>query len=95
MTELINTNDMQLKSVMDLWTRLIGDPPIEKQFLFWLEAYGLEITRAGILRTAERNLYMNGKMTEPDRVKFASLAMKQDAAKTQVSNPIVGVHEQQ
>jgi len=69
-----------ITTAMDLWTRLIGETPDKKQFVFWLEAYGVEVTRKGILRTAERNLYM-GNMKAVDRVRFATAAMKQDSAK--------------
>jgi hypothetical protein len=70
----------ELKALMDLWTRILGEPPTEQQFLIWGELYPVAIIRKGVLKTGIKNQNLSGTMTQDHRLRFANRVM-QSAAK--------------
>jgi hypothetical protein len=66
----------ELKTLIELWTRLLGEPPTEQQFLIWAELYPVEVIRKGVLKTAIKNQNLGGTMTQDHRVRFANRVMQ-------------------
>lgn len=66
---------MQLADMKELWARTIDTLPADEQFGLWRELHVPEVVKQAILRTARKNLEMNGTMTPDHRVRFASKVM--------------------
>ncbi len=58
-----------------LWTKVLGTPPTEQQFVIWTESHAADIVRQAILKTATKNQTMGGTMTEDHKIRFASKVM--------------------
>jgi hypothetical protein len=61
--------------LMDLWKRVLGDPPLIQQFELWACTHNFETIKRGITKTAMKNLQMGGTMSQDHRVRFASRVM--------------------
>jgi hypothetical protein len=70
----------ELTTLIELWTKLLGEPPAPEQFALWAELYAVEIIRKGILKTGIKNLNLGGTMSQDHRIRFANKVM-QSAAK--------------
>lgn len=66
---------MTLADYKTLWSSFLGTPPIDQQFNLWLAMHSESTVRHGILKTAEKNLAMQGTMTDDHKVRFASKVM--------------------
>jgi len=64
-----------LTELIKLWERLIGTAPSQQQFEIWMAQFDFEITKQGILKTAMKNMSLDGLMTAEHRVRFASKCM--------------------
>jgi hypothetical protein len=64
-----------MRELIELWTKVIGTPPSEQQFVIWLESHPAEVVRRGILKAATKNLQMGGTMSQDHAVRFASKVM--------------------
>src|SRR2546421_1103307 len=64
-----------LTELIKLWERLIGTAPSQQQFEIWMAQFDFEITKQGILKTAMKNMSLDGLMTAEHRVQFASKCM--------------------
>jgi hypothetical protein len=73
------------KDFRELWGRLLGTVPCDEQFAFWGELYTPETIRHGIVKTAQKNLSIGRRMTDDDKVRFASACMKASTAQAQGS----------
>jgi len=62
--------------LIQLWTRLLGEPPTEQQFLIWGELHPVEIIRKGVLKTAIKNQNLGGTMSADYRLRFANRVMQ-------------------
>jgi hypothetical protein len=69
-----------MRELMTLWERTLGTPPSEIQFVVWVESYDPEIVRRAILKTAQKNLSVNGTMSENHKIRFASKVMSTASA---------------
>src|SRR5947209_15502195 len=65
----------ELTELIKLWERLIGTAPSQQQFEIWMAQFDFEITKQGILKTAMKNMSLDGLMTAEHRVRFASKCM--------------------
>lgn len=60
-----------------LWNKLMGAlQPVDAQFEVWLELYGPEVVRLGIVRTAAKNLTLAQGMDLDYRLRYASRVMR-------------------
>ena len=66
---------MTLTDYKKLWSSFLGAPPTDQQFNLWLAMHSQTTVRHGILKTAEKNLAMQGTMTDDHKVRFASKVM--------------------
>ena len=64
-----------MNNLIDLWAKVLGQPPSEQQFLIWMESHPSDVVRYGILRTATKNQMMGGSMSQDHRIRFASKVM--------------------
>jgi hypothetical protein len=62
--------------LMELWDRILGDPPLIQQFELWACMHSPETMKRGITKTAMKNLQLNGLMSQDHRVRFASKVMQ-------------------
>jgi hypothetical protein len=62
--------------LMDMWTRVLGDPPLIQQFELWACMHSPETMKRGITKTAMKNLQMGGQMSQDHKVRFASKVMQ-------------------
>ena len=74
MHELTELTEL-LTELIKLWARLIGTAPSQQQFEIWMAQFDFEITKRGILKTAMKNMSLDGLMTAEHRVRFASKCM--------------------
>jgi hypothetical protein len=65
----------ELTELTALWGRLIGNAPSQQQFEIWLASFGYELVKQGILKTAAKNMSLDGQMNPGHRVRFASKCM--------------------
>ena len=75
LTEITELLTEPLTELIKLWERLIGTAPSPQQFEIWLAQFDFEITKQGILKTAMKNMSLDGLMTAEHRVRFASKCM--------------------
>ena len=66
----------ELTTLIELWTKVLGEPPTEQQFLIWAELYPVDVIRKGVLKTAIKNQNLGGMMTQDHRVRFANRVMQ-------------------
>jgi hypothetical protein len=64
-----------MRELITLWERTLGTPPIEQQFIIWVELHPVDIVRRGILKAAAKNQTMGGAMSDDHKVRFASKVM--------------------
>lgn len=64
-----------MHELIELWSKVLGVPPSERQFLIWLETHSSDVVRHGILKAAMKNQQMGGSMTEDHKIRFASKVM--------------------
>jgi hypothetical protein len=74
-----------MRELIDLWKKLLGEPPREQQFLIWGELYPVEIIRKGVLKTAIKNQNLGGTMTQDHRLRFANRVMQSAAKDVEVN----------
>ena len=58
-----------------LWGRLLGQIPSDAQFDFWTAMHSPEVIEHSILKTTQKNLSVNGTMSQDHKVRFASKVM--------------------
>ena len=51
---------MQLESLRQLWEQTLGTPPMPEQFGLWSALHAEGVIRQAILRTARKNIDLNG-----------------------------------
>lgn len=61
--------------LINLWTRVLGTPPSEQQFVIWTESHSADVVRQGILKAAMKNQTMGGQMSDDHKIRFASKVM--------------------
>lgn len=66
---------MNIADLIDLWTRVLSDPPSEEQFALWTALHTPEVVRQAILKTAAKDLSLGRTMTLDYKVRFASKVM--------------------
>ena len=66
---------MQLEMLRQLWAQTIGPPPMPEQFGLWSALHTEEVIRQAILRTARKNIDLDGTMSPEYKVRFASRVM--------------------
>lgn len=71
-------NELNLRQ---LWEQTLGAPPMPEQFGLWSALHTEEVVRQSILRTARKNIELNGTMTQEHKVKFASKVMLTQTAR--------------
>jgi|GEM_PF-4753922 len=64
-----------MRELMELWTKVLGTPPSDQQFVIWLESHDADVVRHGILKAATKNQQMGGTMSQDHAVRFASKVM--------------------
>jgi hypothetical protein len=62
----------ELITLIELWKRVLGEPPTEAQFALWGEMHSGEFLRRAILKTAQKNLTLNQTMSLDHKVRFVS-----------------------
>jgi hypothetical protein len=62
----------ELITLIELWKRLLGEPPAEVQFALWAEMHSGEFLRRAILTTAAKNLNIGQTMSLDHKVRFVS-----------------------
>lgn len=63
-------------ALMNMWTRVLGDPPLIQQFELWACTHSPGTIERGITKTAIKNLRLGGAMSQDHRVRFASKVMQ-------------------
>jgi hypothetical protein len=58
-----------------LWGKLLGQIPSDAQFDFWTAMHSREVIEHSILKTTQKNLSVNGTMSQDYKVRFASKVM--------------------
>jgi len=74
-----------MHELIELWKKLLGEPPTEQQFLIWGELYPVGIIRKGVLKTAIKNQNLGGTMTQDHRIRFANRVMQSAAKDVEVN----------
>jgi hypothetical protein len=64
-----------MHELIQLWGKVLGEPPAPEQFAIWTESYTSEVVRRAILKTATKNQTMGGSMSQDHRIRFASRVM--------------------
>jgi hypothetical protein len=64
-----------MHELIELWKRLLGDPPADEQFDFWVALHTTEVVRQAILKTAGKNLALGKTMDLDYKIRFASKVM--------------------
>jgi hypothetical protein len=64
-----------MRELMMLWTKVLGTPPSEQQFVIWVESHDADIVRQAILKTATKAQTLGGTMCEDHKIRFASKVM--------------------
>jgi hypothetical protein len=64
-----------MRELIELWSKVLGVPPSERQFLIWMESHPADVVRNGILKAAMKNQQMGGTMSEDHKIRFASKVM--------------------
>jgi hypothetical protein len=58
-----------------LWGRFLGTIPSDAQFDLWVMLHSIETVHRGILKTIQKNLAVNGMMSDDHKIRFASKVM--------------------
>jgi hypothetical protein len=66
---------MNISALIELWTKVLSDPPSDEQFALWTALHTPEVVRQGILRTAAKDLSLGKTMSSDYKVRFASKVM--------------------
>jgi hypothetical protein len=64
------------EALMELWDRVLGNPPLIQQFELWACMHSPETMKRGVTKTAMKNLQMGGQMSQDHKVRFASKVMQ-------------------
>jgi hypothetical protein len=64
-----------MHELINLWTRLLGEPPDCEQFALWGEMHPVDVVRRGVLKTAAKNLSVGKTMSHDHKIRFASKVM--------------------
>lgn len=61
--------------LINLWTKMLGTPPMDEQFTLWGEMHTGQVIRQAILKTAAKNMSLGKTMDQGYKVRFASKVM--------------------
>jgi hypothetical protein len=61
-----------MRELIQLWHRLLGEPPTEDQFTLWTALHTPEVVRQAILKTAAKDLSLGKTMSLDYKIRFAS-----------------------
>jgi hypothetical protein len=64
-----------MNELMELWQRVIGPAPNERQFKLWLAMHRPDVVRFGILEAAKKGLAVGDSFTRDRAIRFASSVM--------------------
>jgi hypothetical protein len=64
-----------MRELIELWEKVLGTPPSEKQFVIWSESHAPDVIRHGILKASVKNQQMGGTMSLDHAIRFASKCM--------------------
>jgi hypothetical protein len=66
-----SNNDTRM-TMQELWRSTLGEPPMLEQFGVWAAMHTEDVVRLAILRTARKNISLNGTMSLEYKMRFAS-----------------------
>ena len=66
---------MTLSDYKSLWSTFLGTPPSDQQFKLWMALHNEAAVRHGILKTAQKNIVLDGTMSDDHKIRFASKVM--------------------
>jgi uncharacterized membrane-anchored protein len=64
-----------MRELIALWTKMLGTPPSDEQFVLWTALHTEEVVRLAILKTAAKNLSLGKTMNLNYKIRFASKIM--------------------
>jgi len=71
---------MNIPDLKMLWGKLLGVPPGEEQWEFWVAMHSLSTIEHGIKKTAQKNLATGNVMTTDHKLRFACAVMNSSTA---------------
>ncbi len=71
---------MNVPDLKSLWEKLLGVPPCDDQWEFWVAVHSMTTVEHGIKKTAQKNLATGNLMTTDHKLRFACAVMNSSAA---------------